>query len=804
MSIDVDGLLQSVDLAAVVVARTDIVKRGREWVGLCPFHAESTPSFQIYHSSKTNRDRYHCKGCGAGGDAIAFLMQFHDWTFAQACEELGRPLDDTTRAPSAPRAAAKPEWLSCRPPAGQVKTSFDTRELGPPVRSWEILDESGALLGYVARHPDPDKPSGKVVLTYSWGHFEGQEVDHWECRHFSRPKPLYGLQRLGLARKRQTRPQVILLEGEGKADSAQALFPGSVGMSWLGGAPGVVGNDYTPLRGLQVVLIPDNDEPGLKAVTWLRENLIGMGCEVTVIAPEEDRAKGWNLDDAEREGWTPETALAWARQRKMATQQKAADVVMQAPERPKAGSKPRLAAVDGNTALQPEDDSPAEYAAAFSDMAMTEDFIRRHGEDWRYVAKLGKWLEWRGDGWYPDETNKVKALCERVAKTAAASEMAQKLTAQAMRSLCSSKMVGSMHALLCSRESVASMPDDWDRDPYLLGVPGGTVDLREGKLMVADRDERITRRCVVAPSFDEPTRWLAHLDKALQGDAEVIAFLRRYFGSMLTGDTKDHCLLFLYGAGRNGKGTIVETIVQIMGSYGYAAPVGLLMEAAQRGHEEELLRLKGIRAASCSEPPEGARWDDSRVRWLTGGDTISARGINAVNHESFRPSHHLVILGNSKPKLKRVDDAIKARFNLVNFGVNMTLEADFDKDLPSKLQREWPRILGWMIRGCIEWQETGLAAPKSVRDATNEYLQAEHVVEQWIDDCCNKGGMDPVATCYRSYTKWCERTGERAKTTRAFCSDLYSLPGIRPRATSAARMIDGISLKPIDPGPSWP
>jgi putative DNA primase/helicase len=797
VSIDIKALIATVDLAAVVLARMPLASRGNEWVGLCPFHAESTGSFTVYRSKKTGGDRYKCHGCGAAGDALDVVMNFDGLTIAQAAEELGRPLEDASPVPAKPRPPVPPDWISYKPPADESLSlqKLTTRDLGEPTRYFEIRDELGDLLGYVARYPHPEVEGKKVVLTWSWGHFSNKTVCHWEKKHFTRPRPLYGLDRLAKARIKRDKPQVILLEGEGKADSAGALFPGSVGMSWLGGAEGVTGNDYTPIKGLEVVLIPDNDDPGRKAVSWLREHLIGMGCDVTVLAPEPEREKGWNLDDAEREGWTQQQAMAWARERKLATQQKAADVPQEAPERPAPGSRPRLYAVDGNAAIDEDPrDIEAELSAEFSEMNLAAKFIEAYGEDWHYVARLDRWIEWRKDGWYVDDIQRVKTLCMRVVRQAAASDPAGRLTQPVLRALCSSKVVNGIKQLVSIDETIAATVGEWDLDPYLLGVPGGTVDLREGKLMSAERDDKITKRCAVAPDPGEPTRWLAHLHKALSGQQDVIDFIRRYCGSMLTGDAKEHCLLFFYGQGRNGKGTIIETVVQLMGDYGYAAPTNLIMEGKTERHPAELAMLQGKRAVSCSEPPQGARWDDGRIRWLTGGDTITARDIGE-KFTSFIPTHHLIIMGNHKPKLRSVDDATTARFHMVNFSVNMTLEADFDKDLPHKLKAEWPRILNWMIQGCLEWQRVGLAPPKAVKDATKEYLEAEHVIEQWLADCCTRGGTDPVSEIYRSYTTWCEQVGEHPKSRRSFTDELYAIPGIEAGRSSVARMVKGITLK---------
>ena len=73
------------DLSDIATRHTVLKKRGaRELVGLCPFHSERTPSFEVNNAKGT----YHCHGCGVGGDAITLLTELEGMTFRQAVETL--------------------------------------------------------------------------------------------------------------------------------------------------------------------------------------------------------------------------------------------------------------------------------------------------------------------------------------------------------------------------------------------------------------------------------------------------------------------------------------------------------------------------------------------------------------------------------------------------------------------------------------------------------------------------------------------------------------------------------------------
>lgn len=80
----VDEILSKTDIASLVGQRVTLKRAGQVFKGLCPFHAEKTPSFSV----SPRRGTYHCFGCGAGGDALSFLQAIDGVTFREAAEEL--------------------------------------------------------------------------------------------------------------------------------------------------------------------------------------------------------------------------------------------------------------------------------------------------------------------------------------------------------------------------------------------------------------------------------------------------------------------------------------------------------------------------------------------------------------------------------------------------------------------------------------------------------------------------------------------------------------------------------------------
>ena len=94
----------AIDIVQIVEQYVHINKRGKDYIGLCPFHSEKTPSFTVNHAKQI----YHCFGCGAGGDVIDFIRAFKGYSFKEACADLGIDTNhDTHIRPSRRISSAK-------------------------------------------------------------------------------------------------------------------------------------------------------------------------------------------------------------------------------------------------------------------------------------------------------------------------------------------------------------------------------------------------------------------------------------------------------------------------------------------------------------------------------------------------------------------------------------------------------------------------------------------------------------------------------------------------------------------------
>ena len=336
--------------------------------------------------------------------------------------------------------------------------------------------------------------------------------------------------------------------------------------------------------------------------------------------------------------------------------------------------------------------------------------------------------------------------------------------------------------------------EKWDSNPFLLGTPEGTVDLRTGNFRPSVPNEGITKITSVAPdaAVDCPT-WKSFLKDATDDNKEFIEFLARMVGYCLTGDIREHALFYIYGPGGNGKSVFLNTVAGILGDNAKVSAMETFTARRFGEHPTELAMLRGARLVHASETEQGRAWAESRIKAITGGDPIAARFMRQDFFE-FTPQFKLVIIGNHKPGLQSVDDAARRRFYIIPFVHKPTRP---DKELEHKLRDEWPGILRWAIEGCLSWQKLGLARPDIVAAATEEYFNDQDLFGQWLEENCDLGlkHQTEVATLYESWEVYATKAGEDAGTIKSFGGAMEKHDLLRAR-TKNARVIKGVRLKP--------
>jgi putative DNA primase/helicase len=442
-----------------------------------------------------------------------------------------------------------------------------------------------------------------------------------------------------------------------------------------------------------------------------------------------------------------------------------------------------------------------------TDLGNARRLVARHGHNLRYVVADREWRVWEGGLWRPDRTLEVIRLAKETveamheeAEAAPTEELRRELLAHGLASEASAR-IRAMVELAASEPEVVALPEQFDRDPWLLNAANGTVDLRTGALRGHRREDLITR---IAPvRFDqgaEAPGWEAFLSRITEGNAGLVQYLQRVAGYTLTGLTREHALFILYGPGGNGKTTFVEALRACLGGYAAQADFGSFLSGS-RGIPNDIARLAGCRLVTAAEVDEGRRLDESRVKQLTGGDRVTARFLFREFFE-FDPAFKLFLITNHRPEVRGTDHGLWRRIHLVPFDVTIP-EEEIDSSLREKLLEELPGILNWAVQGCLAWQERGLDPPDEVRAATESYRREMDLAGTFIEDCCSVGEDRSIraADLYPAYLAWCRSVGEQPLSQKGLGARLTERGFHRARVGSPkAWRWEGIALaRPMAP-----
>ena len=616
------------------------------------------------------------------------------------------------------------------------------------VAEWDYLNADGSYICTVIRFED--SYGKKSILPYN------KQTKQYKST--TEPRPLYNLP--GILNSEN----VILVEGE---KCAQALidagFCGTTAM--MGANASSSKTDWTPLIGKDILIWPDNDDVGKEYAINSAEAALAAGAEsCSVLSIPDGKPVGWDVADALIS--IPAFDI---------------DAFINNCE------KLTISKINNSALIE-----------AFNEGDWrTEDGIasvlsKVYGADWKYCSGWGQWYFWNGRRWVNDTillfNYKVREVCREASMQA--EDAQQNLRAK----IASAGTVSNIERLARADPTHATTVEMWDADPMLFNTTGGIIDLSTGKLGPHERNKFITKSATATPQYNCPL-WLEFLTVITGGDTELIAYLQRVIGYCMTGLTTEHALFFLYGTGANGKTVFLNVISSILGDYSKTAPMETFMDTRSDRHPTDLAGLRGARFVCANETEQGRRWNESKIKAITGGDIISARLMRQDFFE-FKPQFKLLIAGNHKPSISNVDEAMSRRIHLIPFTVFIPPEMR-DKHLTTKLLNERDGILAWAVQGLMQWRELGgLHPPKAVTKATQEYLDAEDAVGRWLEDCCeiDSSAFTPSKWLFESWKNWADEYGEYVGSSRRLSDQLIARK-FEPVRHNKVRGFKAIQLK---------
>ncbi|MDH2392201.1 phage/plasmid primase, P4 family [Streptomyces sp. HNM0663] len=449
--------------------------------------------------------------------------------------------------------------------------------------------------------------------------------------------------------------------------------------------------------------------------------------------------------------------------------------------------------VPAQTAHEPQNRTGAATAHGLLPDTLTDRgnaklFVRIYASDFRHVPGLG-WYRWDTTRWQMDEDDTVLWAAGDLGEHIAATDPRGLYTAEALKKHRRRALSTSgINAMLTQARSAPGMVLNaalLDADPYALCTPAGLVDLRTGLLRTPDPNKDFhSRSTTTGPAAMATPRWNRFLADTFGDDAdgaEMISFLQLLLGYSVTGDVGGQVMPFLFGAGKNGKSVLLDVLMKLLGDYADAAPPGFLMARPYEGHPTDLAELHGRRVIVCSEVKPGDKFDEARVKLLTGGDRIKARRMRQ-DFFSFEPTHKLWLLGNHRPEVGTGGFAFWRRMRLIPFERTVSDDRKIDNLADILVAEEGPGILNWLIEGARRYLggDKDLTGPGKVRIATTAYAETEDHTGRFFDETCvlHPDYRAEQARLYSVYKSWCLSEGAPPASSRAFAARARELVGL--------------------------
>lgn len=477
----------------------------------------------------------------------------------------------------------------------------ETYHKSPIIERYPYVDANGVTLYQVCRTEAKDFPQQSSDGRGGWNKGKGA-MDGVTRLPYQLPRLL-----LAIA---QDLPIYIV---EGERDVATLKDLGCVGTCNSGGAGNWPDTVSPYFKGANVIILPDNDTPGSEHAMRVACSIYPHAASVRYAQLPGLPSKGDVSDWIIKQKHTKEELLEFVE----------GNAVKWTP-----GCVIAPFGAYNETSSTPTSGFP------LTDPGNAERLIAAHGTDIRYNKDSGKWLVWNQRYWQPDHTGQVDRLAREVVRAMydeirdLAPRDAQNLFKHIQKSE-SRPRLEAMVALARHGPGIPTLSESLDSHAWLLNCTNGTLNLQTGMLRPHSQSDLITKAVPVEyhPEAECP-RWHQFLAEVFQQDTELIGFVKRMVGYMLTANTREECLFILTGKGQNGKSKIVETLCAILADYAQDTPMTTLTERKEAS-SFDLPGLAGARLVTAAEGEGTQTFNEALLKRLTGGDPITE---NAGGH----------------------------------------------------------------------------------------------------------------------------------------------------------------------------
>jgi len=377
-----------------------------------------------------------------------------------------------------------------------------------------------------------------------------------------------------------------------------------------------------------------------------------------------------------------------------------------------------------------------------------------------FVERWGRWLRWVGHHWADDINSRhalaaIERVCEQYQRLLADVDEDDDLAKLVRKRLNVLRdMAGRENLLECAAtidEPLCIDDQELDKQEFLLACSNGVIDLRTGELSPGRPEQYILNACPTEWKGLNPSQqFLGFLHSCFDGDQEMVAYILRLLGYGLLGNRDDHIWVIFHGPrARNGKDTLMKIIVKVLGrTLAIKIPTAMLLEQTfQRSGsqpEPDVISLRGAKMAFASEGEAKQKIAMAKLKDLTSGSILTARGLNDKLLSSWEQTHLLFFMTNDLPKMRSDDDGFWLRLHAVPWPIRFVDnpkdpdERKRDPRMAATLREDSSGVLACMVQGCLDYLAQGLNPPEKVLAYTKEQRENFDDLGQFLTDACNR------------------------------------------------------------------
>lgn len=338
--------------------------------------------------------------------------------------------------------------------------------------------------------------------------------------------------------------------------------------------------------------------------------------------------------------------------------------------------------------------------------------------------------------------------------------------------------------------------EELDADGYLLNTPAGEVDLRTGDIRPNNPDSLCTKITGVSPGTEGAEKFDAFLNQICCGDADLKRYLQECAGMFAVGKVLRENLIIATGSGGNGKSTLFNLLLRVLGDYGGTIASDVLV-TTRRNKMPEIAELRGKRLVVAAELEEGMRLDAGMVKRLASRDPVRGEKKYGVPFD-FTPSHTPVLFTNFLPKVGSSDSGTWSRLVVIPFNAKFRGTGKEVLDYDGVLFQECGgAVLQWVIDGAVRFLANNgkIVQPKCVVEAVEEYRAQNDWLTNFIDENCEKGlaHKEKSGMLYTAYRRYAETNGEYIRHQADFNAALEKA-GYACRRSKAGVFVHGLRL----------